>query len=166
MKNLSILSCVLLLAIALFSPGCKKKEDASDKEQKSEIKVSAEETAKASEEKADVTSTSLDLQLGPLTDTIFDINMSNAPNSVDFKWQFPEHKFFDVNTDKPSGLLDSPTGFLADKTSTPKTSKASEEKTDVTSAKETAKTSEEEPNKASAEETRDRRTAPAKKKLF
>ena len=49
MKKLSILSCVLLLAIALLAPGCKKKEDASDKEQKSEVKVSAEETVKASD---------------------------------------------------------------------------------------------------------------------
>ena len=51
MKKLPVLSCVLLLAIALLAPGCKKKEDASDKEQKSEVKVSAEETVKASEEK-------------------------------------------------------------------------------------------------------------------
>jgi len=57
MKKLSILSCVLLLAIALLAPGCKKKEDTSAKEQKSEVKVSAEETVKASEEKAEEIST-------------------------------------------------------------------------------------------------------------
>jgi predicted component of type VI protein secretion system len=57
MKKLSILSCVLLLVIALLAPGCKKKEDASDKEQKLEVKVSAEETVKASEEKAEEVST-------------------------------------------------------------------------------------------------------------
>ncbi len=57
MKKLSILSCVLLLAIALLAPGCKKKEDTSAKEQKSEVKVSAEETVKASEEKAEEVST-------------------------------------------------------------------------------------------------------------
>ena len=57
MKKLSILSCVLLLAMALLVPGCKKKENASDKEQKSEVKVSAEETVKASEEKTDEIST-------------------------------------------------------------------------------------------------------------
>jgi len=56
MKKLSILSCVLLLAIALLAPGCKKEEEASDKEQKSEVKVAAEETVKASEEKAGETS--------------------------------------------------------------------------------------------------------------
>jgi hypothetical protein len=43
--------------IALLAPGCKKKEDASDKEQKLEVKVSAEETVKASEEKAEEVST-------------------------------------------------------------------------------------------------------------
>jgi predicted component of type VI protein secretion system len=57
MKKLFILSCVLLLAMALLVSGCKKKEDASDKEQKSEVKVSAEETVKASEEKTDEIST-------------------------------------------------------------------------------------------------------------
>ena len=57
MKKLPILSCVLLLAIALLAPGCKKKEDTSDKEQKSEVKVSAEETVKASEEKTEEIST-------------------------------------------------------------------------------------------------------------
>ena len=57
MKKLFILSCVLLLAVALLVPGCKKKEDASDKEQKSEVKVSAEETVKASEEKTEEIST-------------------------------------------------------------------------------------------------------------
>ncbi len=91
MKKLSILSCVLLLAIALLAPGCKKKEDASNKEQKSEVKVSAEETAKASDEKADVTSTPLDLQFGPLRDTTFDIKAGNAPNFFDFQWQYYNH---------------------------------------------------------------------------
>lgn len=50
MKKLSVLSCVLLLAIALFAPSCKKKEEASDKEQKSEVKIAAEKPVKASEE--------------------------------------------------------------------------------------------------------------------
>ncbi|MBL7106191.1 MAG: hypothetical protein ISS77_01115 [Phycisphaerae bacterium] len=151
MKKLSTLSCVLLLAVALLAPGCNKKDDTSDKEQKPEAKVSAEETVKASEEKADVTSTPLDLQLGPLRDTTFDIKAGNAPNSVDFKWQFPEHKFFDVKTDKPSSLLDSPTGFLADKTFTPKTTKASEEEPNKASAEETAEASDEKTDEAPAE---------------
>jgi len=43
MKILSILSCVLLLTIGLLAPGCEKKEDALDKEQKSEVKVSVAE---------------------------------------------------------------------------------------------------------------------------
>ena len=135
----------------MLAPSYKKKEDASDKEQKSEVKVSAEETAKASDEKADVTSTPLDLQFGPLRDTTFDIKAGNAPNSFDFKWQFPEHKFFDVKTDKPPSLLDSPTGFLADKTSTQKTSEASEEEPNKASAEETAETTDEKTDEASAE---------------
>ena len=57
MKKLSVLSCVLLLTIGLLAPGCKKKEDVSDKEQEPEVKVAAEETVKASEEKAEEVST-------------------------------------------------------------------------------------------------------------
>jgi hypothetical protein len=113
MKKLSILSCVLLLAMVLLASCYQTKEDASDKEQGSEIKVSAEEIIKSPEEKADVTATPLDSQLGPLRDTTFDIKTGNAPNTFDSQWQFSEHKFFDVE---------------ADKTSTPKTSKTSEEK--------------------------------------
>ena len=128
MKKLFVSSCFLLLTIGLLTPGCKKKEDVSGKEQKPAVKVSAEETAKASDEKANLTSNPLDLRLGPLRETTFDIKAGNDPNSFDYQWQFPEHTFFDVKTDKPSSLLDSPTGFLVDKTSTQKTSEASEEK--------------------------------------
>lgn len=102
MKKLSILSCALLLAMALLASCCKTKEDASDKEQGSEVKVSAEEIVKSPEEKADVTATPLDLQLGPLRDTTFDIKTGNAPNTFDSQWQFPEYTFFDVETDKSS----------------------------------------------------------------
>lgn len=145
MKKLFVSSCFLLLTIGLLTPGCKKKEDVSDKEQESEVKVFAEETAKASDEKANMTSNPLDLRFGPLRDTTFDIKASNAPNSFDYQWQFPEHKFFDVKTDKPSSLLDSPTGFLADKTSDRKTIEAP--------AKETVETSDDKTTEAPEEKT-------------
>jgi len=56
MRKLSVLSCFLLLTMGLIIPGCKKKEDISGKEQKPEVKISAEETARVSDDKDDKSS--------------------------------------------------------------------------------------------------------------
>ncbi|MCK4887668.1 MAG: hypothetical protein KAS96_09790 [Planctomycetes bacterium] len=72
MKKLSILSCVLLLTMGLFTPGCKKKENISDKEQRLEGKVSTERTAKDSEDKAN--KSSKDKEIGELQQ-VFDAYM-------------------------------------------------------------------------------------------